>query len=68
LAGDVIASVVVRSRGDGILTVLATARWFQKRRDATINMRWKGYRGGGWGSITKGRSGVVVVMGGGSIK
>jgi hypothetical protein len=35
LAGDVIAYVV------GILTVLAPACWYQKRRDPTINMRWK---------------------------
>jgi hypothetical protein len=26
----------------GILTVLVPARWCQKRRDPTINMRWKG--------------------------
>jgi hypothetical protein len=36
LAGDVVAFVV------GILTVLAPAHWCQKRRDLTINMRWKG--------------------------
>jgi hypothetical protein len=36
LAGDVVAYVV------GILTVLALACWCQKRRDPTINMRWKG--------------------------
>jgi hypothetical protein len=36
LVGDVIAYVVV------ILTVLVLARWCQKRRDPTINMRWKG--------------------------
>ncbi len=36
MAGDVVAYVV------GILTVLAPpARWCQKRRDPTINMRWK---------------------------
>jgi hypothetical protein len=35
LAGDAVAFVV-------ILTVLASARWCQKRRDPTINMRWKG--------------------------
>ncbi len=36
MAGDVVAFVV------GILTVLAPAHWCQKRRDLTINMRWKG--------------------------
>ncbi len=36
LAGDVVAYVV------GILTVLVPARWCQKRRDPTINMRWRG--------------------------
>ncbi len=36
MAGDVIAYVV------GILKVLVLARWYQKRRDPTINMRWKG--------------------------
>ncbi len=36
MAGGVVAYVV------GILTVLAPARWCQKRRDPTINMRWKG--------------------------
>jgi hypothetical protein len=61
LAGNVGASVVARWRGDGILTVLAPARWCQKNSDPTINMRWKGWRVGGGGSITKGRSGVVVM-------
>jgi hypothetical protein len=36
LARDVVAYVV------GILTVLLLARWCKKRRDPTINMRWKG--------------------------
>ncbi len=38
------------------------------RAAALLNMRWKGYRGGGGGSITKGRNGVVVVAEGGGIK
>ncbi len=42
LAGNVGVSVVARWRGDGILTVLAPARWCRKRSDPTINMRWKG--------------------------
>ena len=36
VVGDVVAYVV------GILTVLVPARWCQKRRAQTINMRWKG--------------------------
>jgi hypothetical protein len=64
LAGNVGASLVAPWRGDGILTVLAPARWFQKRSNPIINMRWKGLRVGGGGSVTKGRSGVVVVVGG----
>jgi hypothetical protein len=36
LVGGVVAYVV------GILTVLEPACWSQKRRDPTINMRWKG--------------------------
>jgi hypothetical protein len=35
LAGNVVAYVV------SILTVLAPAHWCRKRRDPTINMRWK---------------------------
>ncbi len=42
MTGDVVASVVTRWRGDGILTVLAPAHRSLKRRDPTINMRWKG--------------------------
>ncbi len=42
MAGNVVASVVARWWGDGDLTVVAPARWCQKRRDPTINMRWKG--------------------------
>ncbi len=41
--------------------------WCQKRRDLTINMRWKGLRGSGGGGITKGRSRVVAVMRGGKL-
>ncbi len=41
MAGNVRASVVVRWRGDGILTVLVPARWCRKRSNPTINMRWK---------------------------
>ncbi len=36
MAGDVVVYVV------GILTVLVPACWCQKRRDLTINIRWKG--------------------------
>ena len=39
MAGNVRALVVASWWGDGILTVLAPARWCQKRRDLTINMR-----------------------------
>ncbi len=42
MAGNVGASVVVRWQGDGVLTVLALARWCQKRSNPMINMRWKG--------------------------
>ena len=35
------------------------------RAAALLNMRWKGSRGGRGGSVTKGRNGVVVVVGGG---
>jgi hypothetical protein len=42
LAGDVGASVVMPWWGDGVLTVLALAHWFLKRRDPTNKMRWKG--------------------------
>jgi hypothetical protein len=35
LAGDVVVYVV------GILTVLVPAHWCQKKRDPTINTRWK---------------------------
>ncbi len=63
MTGDVGGSVVAHWRGDGVLTVLALACWCQKRRDLTINMGWKGYRGGRAGSVTKDRS-AVVIMGG----
>ncbi len=42
VGGDVGASVVAHWWGDGVLTVLVLARWCQKRRDPTINKRWKG--------------------------
>ncbi len=42
LAGNVGASVVARWQGDGVLTLLAPARWCRKRSDPTINMRCKG--------------------------
>ncbi len=42
MAGNVGASVVARWQGDGILTVLAPSRWCQKKREPTINMRWRG--------------------------
>jgi hypothetical protein len=42
LAGDVRTSVVGHRWGDGVVTVLAPARWCQMMRDPTINMRWKG--------------------------
>ncbi len=42
LVGYVGASAVVRWRGNGIVTVLVPARWCQRRRDLTINIRWKG--------------------------
>jgi hypothetical protein len=42
LAEYVGASVVARWRGNGVLTLLAPARWCRKRSDPTINTRWKG--------------------------
>ena len=38
------------------------------RAAALLNMRWKGSRGGRGGSVTKGRNGVVVVVGGVALK
>ena len=40
MAGNVVASVVARWRGDDVLTVLAPVRWCQKRSNPTINMKW----------------------------
>ncbi len=39
---DVGWSAVVRWWGDGIVTILAPARWCQRRRDPTINMNGRG--------------------------
>ncbi len=38
MVGDVVALAVARWWGDGVVTVLAPARWCQRRRDPTINM------------------------------
>ncbi len=54
VGGDVRASAVAHWQGNGVLTVLVLARWCQRGRDPTINMRWKGERGGGGRGITKG--------------
>ncbi len=56
MSGNVGASVVARWRGDGILTLLAHAG---VGRGAT---RVEGVEGRRRGSVTKGRSGVVVVI------
>jgi hypothetical protein len=48
LVGDVVVYVL------GILTVLVPARWCQKRRDPTINMKGKGVAGRQRGECYKG--------------
>ncbi len=67
MVGGVGASAVARWWGDGVVTVLAPARWCQRRRDPTINMNERGRGEAEGGALLRVEARWWLLLGGGGV-